>query len=156
MLFRSIKSATTFIKKLCLTRGYSKDATSGWRRLSMKLSDCALIQYPRRLAVRLETEQRFLVGVDEQDFNPKIYVVHENKYCVLCLMKRVDEQTKQVRYALGHVGEEISGHSIDVSGPPTDRDLRHALILIESMSLNTGVPGPTEGSKRPKGEKRRQ
>lgn len=134
MLFKSLKSATTFIKKLRVTRGYSNGATAEWRRLTMKLSDCALIQFSRRLALRLETEKGFLIGVDEQDFNPKVYVLDRDKYCLLSLTRRVHEQTNRVTYTLGHVGEEISGHLIDVSQPPSDEDFMHALTVIESMS----------------------
>ena len=138
MQFRSTKAATNFIKKLRVTRGYSKDATSEWRRLTMKLSDCALIQFARRLAYRLENERSLLVGVDEQDFNPKIYVLDGNRHCVLCLSKRVGEQTNQVTHALGHISEPDPPHMIDVLKPPTDEDLTHVLALIGATSWQIG------------------
>jgi hypothetical protein len=145
--FKSVKSAVTFIKELRATRGYSNNATTEWRRLSMKLSDCALIQFARRLGLRLETEKCYLIGVDEQEFDPKIHVVNDNRYSILSLSKRVDEQTCQVRYGLGHVSQEVFGHSIDVSKAPTDKDIAHAVLLIESMSLEIGVRRPAPGNK---------
>jgi len=134
MLFRSVKSATAFIRSLRVTRGYSDKATAEWRRFSMKLSDSALIQFARRLASRLETEKRFLLGVDEQDFNPKIHVLDGSKYCVLSLTKRVHERTGEVTYALGSVNKQISGSLINVKRSPTDDDLRCAFAIIESSS----------------------
>jgi hypothetical protein len=135
MKFRSIKSATTFIRSLRVTRGYNDNATSEWRRLSMKLSNSALIQFARRLASRLETEKRFSVGVDEQDFNPKIHVLDGSKYCVLSLTKRVHEGTGEVTYALGSVNKQTSGPFINVKRSPTDDDLRCAFAIIESSSV---------------------
>lgn len=134
-MFRSIKSATNFVRTLRVARGYSDKATAEWRRFSMKLTDCSLVQFARRLALLLETEKQFLVGVDEQDFNPKIYVLDGNKYCVLCLTKQVNERTGEVTYALGSVGKQTSGPSINVSGPPTEEDLRYAFTIIESAAL---------------------
>jgi|SRR5271157_271297 len=134
MILKSVKSVVVFVKELRVSRGYSLMSTAEWRRLSMKLSDCALIQFARRLASLLETKKPFLVGVDEQDFNPKIYVLDGNNYCVLCLTKQVDERTGKVSYALGPVGKEICGHLIDVSQPPTREDLRYAFTIIKSGS----------------------
>ena len=138
MQFRSVKSATNFINKLRVTRGFNKDSTSEWRRLTMKLSDCALIQFARRLAYCLENERKLLVGVDEQDFKPKIYVLDGNRYCVLCLSKRVDEQTDRATYALGHISDPDPPYVIDVSKPPTDEDLTRVLALIGATSWQIG------------------
>jgi hypothetical protein len=145
-MLKSVKSATTFIKNLRATRGYNPKSTAEWRRLSMKLSDCALIQFARRLASRLETEKPFVVGVDEQDFNPKIYVLNGSKYCLLCLKRQVDERTGKVTYALGPVGKQISGHLINVSKPPTEGDLTHAFTIIESGSQETARTKPERRS----------
>ena len=134
MDFKSVKSAARFIEDLRSRRGYSDQSTAEWRRLSMKLTDCALIQFARRLALRLENLRDFLVGVDEQDFNPKVYILDGDKYCIFGLTKRVDERTNQVTCALGHLNEPVPGHMIDVSGPPTDADVAYALTLIESKS----------------------
>jgi hypothetical protein len=135
MLFRSVKSATAFIRSLRVTRGYNDNATSEWRRLSMKLSDSSLIQFARRLASRLETEKRFLVGVDEQDFAPKVHVLDGSRYCVLSLTKHVDERTGGVTYALGSVDKQIWGPVINVKRPPTEEDLRYAFTIVESSSV---------------------
>ncbi len=135
MQFKTVKSATAFVSTLRVTRGYRNNATAEWRRLSMKLSDCALIQFARRLALRLEIEKGFLIGVDEQDLNPKVYVLDGNRSCILFLTKQVDEQTRQATYTLGYMGEPLPGHLINVSNPPTDEDLIYAFTLIESMSL---------------------
>ncbi len=134
-MLKSVKSVAEFLKDLRVTRGYSPTSTAEWRRLSMKLSDCALIQFARRLASRLETEKPFLVGVDEQDFNPRIYVLDGNKLCALTLTKQIDDQTGKRTYTLGRTGQPLSGHLIDVSRPPTKKDLRHAFRIIESASL---------------------
>jgi hypothetical protein len=134
MEFRSVKAAVSFIKNLRTTRGYSSTSTSEWRRLSMKLSDSALIQFARRLAVRLEVENNFLVGVDEQEFSPKIYTMNQTSYCVLSLKKSVDESTR-VTYTLGHISDEISLHEIDVKKTPTDDDMIYALSIIEGRSF---------------------
>ena len=136
MQFRSIKTVTSFIKKLRVTRGYSKDATSEWRRLTMKLSDCALIQFARRLAYCLENERKLLVGVDEQDFNPKIYVLDGSKYCVLALTKQAEERTMQTTYTLGSIDDPLHGREITVTQLPTDEDLAYALNLIETKALD--------------------
>ncbi len=154
--FKTVKSAVTFIKELRATRGYSNNATTEWRRLSMKLSDCALIQFARGLALRLETENCYLIGVDEQGFKPKIHVLNGNRYCTLSVSKQVDDQTGQVAYALGHVSQEVFEHNIDVSKPPTDEDLEHGLLLIESMSLEIGIRRPAPGNKRSKKEDRKR
>jgi len=91
----------------------------------------------------LETEKPFLVGVDEQDFNPRIYVLNGSKVSVLCLKRQVDEQTGKVSYALGPVGKQISEHLINVSKPPTGKDLRYAVRIIESafVELTQTKPG---------------
>jgi|SRR5271157_1307095 len=136
MQFKSVKSVVVYVNDFRATRGYSPISTVEWRRLSMKLSDCALIQLARRLASRLETEKPFLVGVDEQDFDPKVFVLDGNKFCILSLTKQIDEQTGKRTYTLGHTGQPLSGHLIDVSRQLTDADLAYALILIESKSLN--------------------
>jgi hypothetical protein len=101
----------------------------------MKLSDTSLIQYARRLAQRLETEKSFLVGVDEQDFNPKIYVLNKDSYCVLSLTKRVDEQSLVVTYALGHISESSASYSVNTKESPLDEDLNYVLSIIEKKSL---------------------
>lgn len=144
MEFRSVKSAVSFIKNLRTTRGYNTESTAEWRRLSMKLSDPGLIQFSRRLALRLETEKSFLVGVDEQDFNPKIYVLNKDSYCVLSLTKRVDEHTLFVSYTLGHIGEQKSSHQIDVTQPPSDKDLKYAVSLIETKAFRIKTRKATE------------
>ena len=123
------------IKDLRTSRGYSSASTVEWRRVSMKWSDCALIQFARRLASRLETEKAFLVGVGEQDFNPKINVLNGSKFCILSLTKQIDDQTGERTYTLvGHIGQPLAGHLIDVSQPPTDKDLRYAVTIIKSAS----------------------
>lgn len=63
MDFRSVKSATAFIKDLRDTRGFSQQATVEWRRITMRLSDCRLIQFARRLAACLEDGRSFLIGL---------------------------------------------------------------------------------------------
>jgi hypothetical protein len=135
MEFRSVKSAVSFIKNLRTTRGYNSESTAEWRRLSMKLSDSALIQFARRLAIRLEVEKSFLVGVDEQDFNPKIYVLNRDSYCVLSATKRVNEKTHATTYMLGHIGDDLPSYELNVTVEPTDEDLACALSIIESKSL---------------------
>jgi len=112
----------------------------------MKWSDCALIQFARRLASRLETEKAFLVGVDEQDFNPKIQVLDGNKFCILSLTKQIDEQTGERTYTLGRTGQPLSGHLIDVSRPPTKKDLRYAFRIIESASVELTQTKPDSRS----------
>ena len=101
MQFNKVESVVVFIKDLRATRGYNPKSTAEWRRFSMKLSDCALIQFASRLASRLETEKPFLVGVDEQDFNPKIYVLDGNKFCILSLTKQIDERTGERSVHIG-------------------------------------------------------
>ena len=152
MDFKSVKSATAFIKDRRVTRGYSPNSTAEWRRLSMKLTDCALVDFARRLAFGLENERDLLVGVDEQDFDPKIYVQDGNKYCILCLTKRVDERTNLVTYALGHLSQPVPEHMIDVSSPPTDADFTYALGLIESAAVE--ITRLEDGSRRPATKRR--
>jgi len=107
----------------------------------MKWSDCALIQFARRLASRLETEKAFLVGVDEQDFNPKIHVLDGNKFCILSLTRQIDDQTGERTYTLvGHIGQPLARHLIDVSQPPTREDLRYAVRIIKSKSQELTRP----------------
>jgi len=122
----------------------------------MKLTDCALIQYARRLASLLETEKGPAVGVDEQDFSPKIYVLDGNKYCVLCLTKQIDEATVQATYTLGCIDNPLCGHVINVAQPPTDADLSYALDLIESKSLAIRIREPAQRSNGPRGKSLRQ
>ena len=93
----------------------------------MRLTDCALVQFTRRLASRLETENGLLVGVDEQDFNPKIYYLDRNRYCVLSLTKQYNDQRKRATYTMGRMEEPRLEHSINVARPPTDADLAYAL-----------------------------
>ncbi len=148
-MLKSLKSVAIFINDLRANRGYSAMSTAEWRRLSMKLSDCALIQFALRIASRLETEKPFLVGVDEQDFNPKIYVLDGNKFCILSLTKQIDEQTGERTYTLGRTGQPLSGHLIDVSRPPTKKDLRYAVTIIKSGSqeLTQTKPGRRSAGK---------
>jgi len=134
-MLKSVKSVVVYINDLRATRGYNPKSTAEWRRFSMKLSDCALIQFASRLASRLETEKPFVVGVDEQDFNPKIYVLDGNQFCILSLTKQIDEQTGEGTYTLGRTGQPLSGHLIDVSRPPTKKDLWYAVRIIESASV---------------------
>ena len=147
--FKTVKAAIAFIKDLRVSRGYSSASTVEWRRLSMKLSDPILIQFARRLALRLETEKSFLVGLDEQDFNTKIYVLNRNKYCVLSLMKQIDETTKKVTYTLGYVGEKKSNYMLNINQLPTDEDLTYALTLIGSISLEIRTKKDNGNEKNP-------
>jgi len=136
MTTKTLKAMTTFIKGLRTSRGYNPLSTSEWRRLSMKLSDVGLIQYARRIAYCLEIDKGFLVGVDEQDFSPKIYILNETKFCVISVYKKVDEDDNSTKYILGFLNDPSPNYQISVDKEPTDSDMEYILSILKEKSVD--------------------